>query len=183
VDLVLFFASSFALRQDGIILSYAVHPLDELTKQCHIAVRVHRAREPQARADHHRQGHLPAAALVLDPQLVGLHLPEITWLFDEMLLHRPVLSTASRPPTGHGPLVEAKRRDGGLERTAGASKVTTRVTVSAAGRRRYNAVPLVTLNVLWHVGQRKRWSLHEGVVAQAMCNQCAGHTPPADTRL
>jgi len=42
-----------------------------------------------------------------------------------------------------------------------ASNVTTRVTVSAAVRRRYNAVPCVALHVVWHSVQRKRWSVRE----------------------
>src|SRR5262249_61255536 len=39
-----------------------------------------------------------------------------------------------------------------------ASTGTTRRTVSAAVRRRYNAVPVVALNVFWHSWQMNRWS-------------------------
>ena len=42
-----------------------------------------------------------------------------------------------------------------------ARRGTTRLTVSAAGRRRYNTVPVVALNVLWPAGQRKRGSCCE----------------------
>src|SRR5262249_1517377 len=42
-----------------------------------------------------------------------------------------------------------------------ASKVRTSVTVSAGVRRRYNAVPFVALNVLWHTVHRKRCALRE----------------------
>src|SRR5262249_22494399 len=41
------------------------------------------------------------------------------------------------------------------------SSVITRLTVSAAGRRRYTAVPLVALTVLWQAVHRQRCSLRE----------------------
>src|SRR5437016_1563325 len=44
-----------------------------------------------------------------------------------------------------------------------ASNVTTRLTVSAAVRRRYNTVPLVALNVLWHSWQMNRCSFCEWI--------------------
>jgi hypothetical protein len=56
--------------------------------------------------------------LFLDPQFVGLHLSEVVGLFDQMLLYRLALHAASRHPTCYRALVEAKRRDDGLRRTA-----------------------------------------------------------------
>jgi hypothetical protein len=41
--------------------------------------------------------------------------------------------------------------------------VPPRVTVSAEVRRLYNAVPFVTVNVLRHAVQRKRWSLRQWI--------------------
>src|SRR5437667_2934859 len=74
----------------------AAHALDEAPHQRHVAVLTHLARQPYACADHHGQRHPNNAALFLDADRIGLHLPQITWLLDEMLLHGLALHTPSR---------------------------------------------------------------------------------------
>ena len=51
------------------------------------------------RPDHHGQRHPDDAPLRLDADLVGLHLPEIPGLLDQMLLHGLALVASPRPPT------------------------------------------------------------------------------------
>src|SRR5712692_6933994 len=67
------------------------HAHNQATNQRPIAVLAHLAREPQAGADHHRQGHPDDASLLLDADLVGLHLPQVARMLDQVLLHRLAL--------------------------------------------------------------------------------------------
>jgi hypothetical protein len=53
-----------------------------------------------------------------DPQLVGLHLPEVARLLDQVLVHGLALLSRPSEPTGHRAFVEAEGRDDGLNRTA-----------------------------------------------------------------
>src|SRR5882724_407940 len=90
---------------------------DETTNERQVAVGAHGASEPQAGTDHQRQGHPHEAPLGLDADLVGLHLPQVTWLLDQMLLDRLTLDASTRQPTRHRPLVIAKRHDDRLQWT------------------------------------------------------------------
>ena len=56
--------------------------------------------------------------LCLDADLIGLHLPQVTRLLDQMLLDGLPLDARARHPTRHRPLVEAKGDDDRLQRTA-----------------------------------------------------------------
>ena len=76
------------------------------------------AAQPQARLDHHGQRHPHNAALFLDAQLIGLHLPQVTWLLDQILVHGLALTARAGPPSRDGALVESKRRHNGLHGTA-----------------------------------------------------------------
>ena len=95
----------------------APHPLDQPPDQRHVTLRADLAGQPQARPDHHGQRHPHDAALLLDADLVGLHLPQVTRLLDQMLLHRLPLAASARQPTRHRPLVIAKRHDDRLQWT------------------------------------------------------------------
>jgi hypothetical protein len=79
---------------------------------------------------------LDNAPLFLDPDLVGLHLPEVVRLLDQVLLHRLTLDPRSSHPTRHRPFVEPKGDDDCLQRTAVGHERNTSVTVSAEVRRR-----------------------------------------------
>ena len=93
------------------------------------------AAQPQPRRDHHGQCHPHDAALFLDAELIGLHLSQIAWLLDKILMqsgpdgrssHQAATVRSSNPNaatiacTGH----------------PWASKVTTITTVSAEVRSR-----------------------------------------------
>ena len=95
------------------------------------------AAQPQARLDHHGQRHPHDAALFLDADFVGLHLSQVTRLFDQALLDG-LAPGARSGPTNRRP---SARRSQTPPRWRGtgqpwASKVTTRATVSAAVRSR-----------------------------------------------
>jgi hypothetical protein len=96
----------------------SAHPLDEAMNQGEVAVCAHLARQPQTGADPHRQGHPHDTPLGLDADLVALHLPQVTGVLDQMLLHGLAVDASACPPTRHRPLVEAERDNDGLQRTA-----------------------------------------------------------------
>ena len=75
------------------------------------------AAQPQACLDDHGQRHPHDAALLLDAELAGLHLPQVPRSFDQELLHRLPLATGARPRISDGPLVTAKSRHDRLHRT------------------------------------------------------------------
>ena len=110
-------AQAIGTEQQGTVQGTAAHTLNETPNQRHVAVLTHLPRQPQACADHHGQSHPDNAALFLDADLVGLHLPQITWLLDEMLLHSLAVPAASRHPTRHRPLIIAKRNNNRLQWT------------------------------------------------------------------
>src|SRR2546429_3214148 len=95
----------------------AADPLDQPSDQGHVALFADLAAQPQARLDHHRQRHPHDAALFLDAQLIGLHLPQVAWLFDQVLVHGLPLSPRAGPPRRYGALVKPKRRHNRLRRT------------------------------------------------------------------
>jgi hypothetical protein len=68
--------------------------------------------------NHHGQCHPYDAALFLHPDLIGLHLPQVTGLFDQVLLHSLPLSPGAGPPRGDSAFIEAERRHNGLHGTA-----------------------------------------------------------------
>src|SRR4029434_10783784 len=72
---------------------------------------------PWTACGQHRQRHPPDAPLFLDAQLIGLHLSQVAWLFDQMLVHGLPLSTGACPPRGDRPLVKPKGRHNRLQGT------------------------------------------------------------------
>jgi len=93
------------------------------------------AAQPQARLDHHGQRHPDNATLFLDADLIGLHLPQVTWVLDQMLMHPLALPAQAGPPIHDGAFVEPKTATIASTGYPWASNVTTRRTVSAAVRR------------------------------------------------
>src|SRR6516164_4913161 len=65
----------------------APYPPDQPPDQRHVTLLADLAAQPQARLDHHGQRHPDNAALFLDAELIGLHLPQVTWLLDQILVH------------------------------------------------------------------------------------------------
>src|SRR5438046_7149819 len=95
----------------------APHALEQSSDQRHVTLLADFAAQPQAGTDHHRQGHPDHPALFFDPDLIGLHLPQVARLLDEMLLHRLSLGAATCHPPPDRPPVRAKRDDDRLEWT------------------------------------------------------------------
>src|SRR5215831_11329767 len=93
-------------------------PLDQLPNQGHVALLADRTSQPQPGGDHHGECHPDNAPLALDTYFIRLDVPESPRLLDQMLLHGLPVGTASPHPSGNGALIEAKRRDDGLRRTA-----------------------------------------------------------------
>src|SRR5207247_9702175 len=56
-------------------------------------------------------------ALFLDADLIGLHLPQVSGLFDQALLHSLPLAPGACPPIGDRPLIKPKRRHNRLHGT------------------------------------------------------------------
>ena len=65
----------------------------------------------------HGQCHPHDAALFLDAELIGLHLSQIAWLLDKILMHSLALTARSSPPSRDGTLVKPKRRHDRLHGT------------------------------------------------------------------
>ena len=57
-------------------------PLQQSSDQGQVPLRTDLAAQPPAGLDHHGQRPPHAAALLLDAELVGLHLPQVPWSFD-----------------------------------------------------------------------------------------------------
>ena len=103
--------------QEGPTCRTAPDPLTQPPDQGHVPLRTDRAAQPQARLDHHSQCHPHNAALFLDAEFIGLHLPQVTWLFDQGLVHGLPLLTGTGPPRGDRPLVKRKTRHNRLQGT------------------------------------------------------------------
>jgi len=103
--------------QQGPTCRTASHPLDQAPDQGQVPLLADLAPQPQTRLDHHGQRHPHDAALFLDADLIGLHLPQVPWLFDQGLLHGLPLAPGACPPIGNCPLIKPKRRHDRLERT------------------------------------------------------------------
>src|SRR5262249_4221051 len=104
--------------QEGMTGCTAPHPLDQPPNQEQVTLLADLAAQPQARLDHHGQRHPHHAALFLAAELIGLHLPQVTWLLDQILVHGLTLTARAGPPRRDGALIEAKRRHDGLYGTA-----------------------------------------------------------------
>ena len=101
--------------QQGAVDRTAAHPLDELTDQWHVAMFTDPAREPQACLDHHRQRHPYDTPLGLDADLIGLDVPKVPGLLDQLLLHGLALAAGTSLPRRDRPLVIPKGDDDCLQ--------------------------------------------------------------------
>src|SRR5437870_7040345 len=95
----------------------AADALDQPPDQGHVALLADLAAQPQAGLHHHGHGHPDHTALLLDAQLVGLHLSEVPWLLDQILVHGLALPPRARPPIRYSAFVESKRRHNRLHGT------------------------------------------------------------------
>ena len=122
--------------QQGATCRTAPHPLDQPPDQGHITLLADRTAQPQARRDHHSQRHPHDAALFLDTEFIGLHLSQVPWLFDQVLVH----GLSCRPERAHqSAMVRSSNPKAATIACTGqpwASKVTTITTVSAEVRSR-----------------------------------------------
>src|SRR5438093_12919956 len=96
--------------QQRTVRGTAAHPLDQLPDQGHVTLLADLAAQPQTCLDHDGECHPHDTALFLDAQLIGLHLPQVPWLLDQILVHGLALTARAGPPTRYGALVEPKRR-------------------------------------------------------------------------
>src|SRR5215510_822577 len=110
-------AQSIGTEQQRTVRGTAPHPLDQPPDQRHVTLLADLAAQPQACLDHHGQCHPHDAALFLDADLIGLHLPQVPWSFDQELLHRLPLVTGACPPISDGALVKPKSRHDRLQGT------------------------------------------------------------------
>src|SRR6266699_402554 len=104
--------------QQGTPCRTALHPRNQPPDQGQVPLLADLTTQPQARLDHHGQPHPHDAALFLHTDLIGLHLPQVTGLFDQVLLHGLPLSPGAGPPIGDGAFIESERRHHGLHGTA-----------------------------------------------------------------
>src|SRR4030095_16950463 len=95
----------------------ASYPLDQPPDQGQVTLLTDLAAQPQPRLNHHGQGHPHDAALFLDAELIGLHLPKVPGLLDKRLVHGLALTARAGPPLGDRPLVEPKCRHNRLHGT------------------------------------------------------------------
>lgn len=96
----------------------SAHSLDQPRNQGEIAAMAHLAAQPQARRDHHGQGHPGDAALKFHAQFIHLHLAEIARAGNELLLNRLAMFSGAVAPIADGTLVEVESGDDGLRRAA-----------------------------------------------------------------
>src|SRR5262249_54085636 len=85
----------------------APHALDQASDQWHVTLLADLAGQPQPCHHHHGQRHPHDPALFLDADLIGLYLPQVTRLLDQMLLYRLALRASTSHPPRYRPLVIA----------------------------------------------------------------------------
>ena len=109
--------TSIDAEQQRTTQSTMANPLDQSDDQLHIPGCAEHTPQPQACLHLDRHGHPENAALDLGPNLVCLHLPQVTRLLYQELVH--TLAVLPRPclPTQHRTLIQAKGRDNGLQVT------------------------------------------------------------------
>ena len=93
----------------------AAHPRHEPANQGQVALYTDLASEPHAGTDHQRQGYPHDVAWRLHADRVGLHMAQITWLFNQILLDSLPLLPCTCPPRRHRPLVEPAGRHDRLQ--------------------------------------------------------------------
>src|SRR5215475_12999613 len=97
-------------EQQRTVRGTAPHALDQAPDQRQITLLTDLTAEPQTRRDHHGQCHPHNTALLLDAELISLHLSQITWLLDQIRMNSLALTARASPPSRNGALVKPKRR-------------------------------------------------------------------------
>src|SRR4029434_10185299 len=94
--------------QQGTTGRTAPHPCDQPSDQGQVTLLTDLAAKPYARLYDHGQRHPHNAALFLDPEFIGLHLSQVAWLLDQILVHGLALTARAGPPPPAGALVRPK---------------------------------------------------------------------------
>src|SRR5262245_6084945 len=110
-------AQPIGTDQQRTVHGTAADTLEQPPDQGHVALLADLAAQPQAGLHHHGHGHPDHTALLLDAQLVGLHLSEVSWLLDQILVHGLALPPRASPPIRYSACVESKRRHNRLHGT------------------------------------------------------------------
>jgi len=84
------------------------HERDHALIQATVARRADRAAQPQARTDHQRESHPHNTSLRLEPKLVSLDLPKVTWNNDLLVMHAFTMLSRRIDPLSHRLGLEAK---------------------------------------------------------------------------
>src|SRR5215216_5936207 len=103
--------------QEWPLCGTASYPRDQSPDQGQVPLLTDLAAQPQPGLAHYGQGHPHEAALLLDPELIGLHLAQSAWLLDEILMHHLALTARAGPPSRDGALVKPKCRHDRLHGT------------------------------------------------------------------
>src|SRR5262249_11957653 len=104
--------------QQGTTCRTAPDAFDQAPDQRHVALLADLTAQPQARLDHHGQGHPHDSALFLHAELIGLHLPQVPGLLDQIRGHRLDLTAGAGPPRRDRALIKAPGRHNGVHGTA-----------------------------------------------------------------
>ena len=105
-------------KQDRAVQSAGSHSFNKLPDERHVTVLVDFATEPQSGLDHQCHRHPHDGALFLDPNFIGLNVPQVTRLLDQRFVHGLTPTAGSRPAIGDGAFIEAKSRHHRLDRAA-----------------------------------------------------------------
>ena len=155
-------ATLIGTAHKGAVGRTATYPLDALTEQGQVAMGTDRAREPQARLDHHRQRH-----------------PDEAWVWTRIASAWTCPGPGAARPDAPARLASGGRRASHATTVRSsnpqqattiacsgppcARSVSTSATVSTGVRRRSTTVPFVVAKVLWHSVQMHRLSLREWI--------------------
>ena len=92
--------------QQRTVRGTAPHALAQAPEQRQVALLTDFPAEPQPGLHHHGQGHPHDAALFFHAQLIGLHLSQVAWLLDKILVHGLALTARASPPRRDGALIK-----------------------------------------------------------------------------
>ena len=93
------------------------HPCEQAPDQGEVTRRTHLPSAPQPGPDHHRQCQPHDATRCLDPDRIGLHVPQVPGLLNQIRWPRPARLARPGPPRRHRPLVAPQGHDDRVQRT------------------------------------------------------------------
>jgi hypothetical protein len=106
-------------QQQGPTQGTGTHLLSQGSHQVLVTMSIDDSSQPQPGTDHYGRGHPHYPALHFDPNLIGLHVPQITGLaWYEMGMHFLAVLPGSPLPFFDRPLINPKGGHNGLDRTA-----------------------------------------------------------------